>query len=55
MFRTFAAALFYAGIYAFESSQWYMDNADFDAIEKSANSHYWLKGKYGPNNMGYWG
>ena len=51
MFKTFAAALFYAGIYAFESSQWYMDNVEFDAIEKSANSRYWLKGRYGPNNI----
>ena len=55
MFKSFAAALFCAGSHAFESSQWYMDHADFDAIEKSGSSRYWVKGKYGPNNMGYWG
>ena len=32
-----------------------MDNVEFDAIEKSSSSRYWLKGKYGPNNTGYWG
>ena len=55
MFKTIAAATLAANASAFSSAQWYLPSIDFTAIEKSYNSRYWLAGKYGPNNMGWWG
>ena len=59
MFKTITAttlmAAASASINQLYDYDWYLPEISFKAIEQSFYSRYWLKGKYGPNNMGYWG
>jgi len=59
MFQTFASAALVACASASISDvynySWYLPDIEFTAIEQSFYSRYTLKGKYGPNNNGYWG
>ena len=40
---------------AIAKSEWRLENAEFDAINKSSRSKHSLEVKYGPNNQGYFG
>lgn len=51
--KTFAASLLAAN--AFAATGWWMDNVQFNAISQNSSSRYWMKGMYGPNNMGWFG
>ena len=54
MIKFFASAVILAGANA--ATNWWMDNVEFDGINNAdTQSRYWLRGKYGPNNMGWFG
>ena len=59
MLQTFTAAALVATASASLSDvynySWYLPDLEFLAIEQNFSSRYWLKGKYGPNDNGYWG
>ena len=39
----------------FAADYWYLDYTSFNGVDQSFMSRYWLRGKYGPNNMGWFG
>lgn len=62
MFKTIASASILAGVQAqgitakeFFNESWWLPSEEFTAFNKSFADRYYLKGRYGPNNMGYWG
>ena len=49
--KSFAAA---AALFA-SAEAWYLPYSNFDAISNWGSPRYWMEGKYGANNMGWFG